>query len=328
MTASALCCSGFFTRHGLAAAALCTALAAASAPAHAVVAGNTSLGVAQAESLFGIDLDGVAKLQISGSGGSRGCSGTLLDGGAWVVTAAHCVSSSSSAVTASSIALSFAGGVTASVSSASQVHVFADWDGTLGQNDDIALLRLDAPVTTLSGFGLATGSYLLGSTVLITGFGESGQGATGAVSGSFGTLHVGTNNYDATYSGAGSSLMFDFDNGRRRQSFSGGFFPTTYEAGIAAGDSGGGSFMLTGDGTWVLAGVHSFEARLASTDIDGMLNGSFGELGADTTFGTNPALLAWMGTVTAVPEPSVAVLLAGGLAVLALGRRRASRPRR
>lgn len=298
-----------------AAAGACLALAA---PAHAIVsttASSNGLGGSLAEAL-----DGEARLVINGS---TGCSGTLLAGGAYVLTAAHCVTDKSGVIDASSIALSFnSGSVTASVSSASQISVYSGWDGkTLGENDDLALLKLDNAVTTVSGYALYT-TDPIGQTVLLTGYGLTGLGSSGAVSGSFGTLHYGYNEYEAYYVDANGSILYDFDNGTRQNNVFGSLGLGTDEAMIASGDSGGGSFVYL-SGQLYLVGVHSFGGQ-TSRDIDAALNSSFGEIGADTLV-YSTANLSWIEAVSGVPELSTWALWLTGLGAVGGWKRRAIR---
>ncbi len=286
-------------------AATASASLALVAPAHAIV--STTASSNWLGSSLGL-LDGEAKLVISGS---TGCSGTLLAGGAYVLTAAHCVTDTSGTIDTSSIALSFkSGSVTASVSSASQISVYAGWDGkTLGENDDLALLKLDTTVTAVSGYALYT-SDPIGLTVLLTGYGLTGVGSSGTVSGSFGTLHYGYNQYEAFYGSLSGSILYDFDDGTRRNNVFGSNGLGIDEAMIASGDSGGGSFVSL-SGQLYLAGVHSFGN-----------GGTFGSIGGDTLV-YSAANLAWIETVTSVPEPATWGLWLTGLGAVGGWRRRA-----
>lgn len=294
-------------------------LCALALPAQAIVSTSSPSNWLATDSSF----DAVARLVINGS---TVCSGSLLAGGAYVLTAAHCVTGSSGALNVSSITLSFdSGAVTAKVSSAAQVSVYAGWNGVLGENDDLALLRLDTAVTAISGYQVWSDSAL-GETVVLAGYGYSGVGSVGYSSASgTSTLHWGANEYEALYSSAGT-VLYDFDNGDAARSSIGSLGLGSTEAMIASGDSGGPSFIEAADGSLLLVGVHSFGARLTNAryDINNALNGSYGELGGDSTL-DSAATLAWLysvAQVSAVPEPASALLLAAGGGLLAARRRR------
>lgn len=294
-------------------------LCALALPAQAIVSTSAPAHWVATDSRF----DAVARLVVNGG---TVCSGSLLAGGHHVLTAAHCVTGSNGALNVGSITLSLDGGaLTARVSSAAQVSVYTGWNGVLGENDDLALLRLDTAVTALSGYQVRAGSAL-GEAVVLAGYGYSGVGSAGYASASgTGTLHWGANEYDTVYSAAGTAL-FDFDNGDAARSSIGGLGLGSTEAMIGPGDSGGPSFVEAADGSLLLVGVHSFGARLtqARYDINNALNGSYGELGGDTTLDA-AATLAWLHSVaqvSAVPEPASALLLAAGGALLAARRRR------
>lgn len=284
------------------------------APAHAIVSSTDPanwLGSADPR------LSGVGQVQFSGGGS---CSASLLDGGAWVLTAAHCVAPSGGQV-------SFLGGtVTALFSQASQVHVFPTWTGVgdngsgLGHNNDLALIQLDQAVTQVAGYALYGGADPIGLDVLVTGYGQTGLGTTGATAGTGGTLHWGRNTYDTRLVG-GLSAVFDFDNGASANNLFGGLGLGTAEASLASGDSGGASFIDVG-GSLRLVGVHSFIGRddQGLADVDGSLNSSFGEFAGDTELVTQ-ANRDWLLAVTAVPEPAAAWLW--GLGLLAIAVRRA-----
>lgn len=263
---------------------------------------------------LGLPFDGVAKLLLSRSDGNFGCSGSLLDGGAFLMTAAHCVTDDDGNNLLNSATISFQGGTVTTTST--EAFVFPTWDGhSLGNNDDIAILKLDTPVNSIPGFGLATGSPVL-QPVLHAGYGLIGTGSTGAIPGTFGTLHYGYNVYDAVWSGG--SLAYDFDDGTAAHDVfciiagtcdAGLPFPN--EAMIASGDSGGPSFVLEG-GLFKLVGVHSFGATfgVGFGDINDELDSSFGEVGGDTYLLPHAA---WIASITAVPEPQTYLMLLAGL---------------
>jgi hypothetical protein len=139
---------------------------------------------------------------------------------------------------------------------------------------DLALLRLDAPITGINLPTLYTGSNELGATATYTGYGLTGNGNTGALSGTAGTLRAGQNVLDIAgltvdtgseiINYSNQILFGDFDkpqvdgtnNGSATYNLFGSKNPLTLEYLVAPGDSGGGVFINEG-GTTYLAAVNS-----------------------------------------------------------------------
>jgi len=302
--------------------------------AHAIVSTSdpSNWTAASLNSQLGLSadaLDGVARLSIGGSL----CSGTLLSGGAYILTAAHCVTNETTGVlTATGVTATFdAGAVTATVSSSSQISVYSTWNGQLSRNNDLALLRLDTPVTNITGYSLYTGNLTAGTDVLLAGYGYTGQGNSGYSIGVQSEVHWGLNEYDAYGPPFGQNIGWDFDDGTSAHNglpYYGVGSSTglgSLEANIAPGDSGGPSFIMLASGQLQLTGVHSYIGTngTAYGDVDSTLNSSYGELAADTLM--TSSLRTWVSSFTSsVPEPSTSSLF--GVALLGgLWRRRAAR---
>lgn len=244
-------------------------------------------------------LDGVAAVSLAGSGL---CSGSLLAGGQYLLTAAHCVTDDATGVqNVFSFNIDFKAGTAGAVSvGATAVYIAPGWQGgnhSLGDGSDLAILRLSSTVTTVAGYGLSP-TLDLGKSFLMAGYGRIGTGAGGAADGSYGVLHYGYNVNDTTDYALNTALraagygpyldpmyatlygetyVYDFDNGRTAQNALQRLYALTgvavnsdlglgaSEAMIAPGDSGGGDFVLV-DGQYLLSGVHSYGWNLC-TDI-------------------------------------------------------------
>ncbi len=294
-------------------------LAIASAPAHAIVSSNAGSLLSGADVDY---LDAVAKLTLTRSDGTYTCSGSLLAGGLYALTAAHCVTGADGDATTSKITLSWNEGEVTAISTS--YIVATGWDGDLGDGNDLALIQLSSAITSIDGYELYTGSAL-GEDVLIAGYGKTGTGTTGST-GAYGTLYYGYNEYDADgrvyqMTGVSSSIyLYDFDSGSRQDSLFGSLgLGSSFEAIIAPGDSGGASLVYV-DGEWYLAGVHSFIGCLSpSCTIDS----SFGEYAGDVSVYAQLAWLQGYAVAAAVPEAQTLALFLAGLGlILPLARRR------
>jgi len=247
-----------------------------------------------------------AKLVIGLSNGSQaGCSGSLLAGGQYVLTAAHCVTGDSGTLSATSINVDFTN-VGLDVVTTSY-FVDPTWNGSLTNGGDLALIKLAAPVTTISGYTLDTASSAVGQLVTLTGYGNTGVGGGGYTAGTFGTLYYGTNTYIGVYSNLPSAYAYQYT-----QTFGTGVAPDVM---VAPGDSGGAS-LLDINGTWEIVGVHDFIACQTNGCTP---NSSYGQLGGDTSVYADQS---WIGSVVPEPAPTPVLLISIGLLGLTRLRRR------
>ncbi|HEY1090209.1 MAG TPA: trypsin-like serine protease, partial [Burkholderiaceae bacterium] len=180
-------------------------------------------------------LDGVARLSFTTSGGgSYACSGSLLAGGLYVLTAGHCGDD----FTSMTVQFGFANGVAAVTRTvaAGDVTLHPAWQGFDNSADagsDLAILKLNAPVTTIQGYQLSTTNDL-GKTFLMAGYGTVTQGGSNAGSswsdsafGHYGyntadvdskTFNLTLNNFVPGWGATagyyvGTTYMSDFDDG-------------------------------------------------------------------------------------------------------------------
>lgn len=303
----------------------------------------------------GVDLSGVARLFLdvdpaAGSGGL--CSGSLIGGGDFLLTAAHCVTDEAGelavldGIDGNSATFFTADGNFQVEFDSDDVSVHPQYNGDVRDGFDVAVIDLGQTLPeSIARYELNDGSVGEAAIHLAAGFGQSGDGNTGATIGA-GSQRSGFNNFLSAGLPIGNinnqetQLTADFDSGLTENDafglfddalfgqavedgFNDGLGFGTDEIGIAPGDSGGPSFIQGPNGV-VIAGVHSYGLRLeliggATSDLDAELNSSFGEFYIDARV-ANPELLGFIQSV-AVPEPSTLAVLCVGLAFGAVRRR-------
>lgn len=282
---------------------------------------------------------GVAKLELLTTSGGFGCSGALLGGGAFMLTAAHCVSDGfgrngflDGVAYFPTLATGRYTGRLQGVRVAGAI-VHPGWEGDyLYGGHDLALLRLAAPAPAAARrYELYEGGDEVGQVGVKVGWGLVGLGNGESIGEAAWTM--GRNRYDATattmMSALGAApredvLQYDFDDGSARHDGFGFFFGMP-ETGVgrdevmsAPGDSGGPTFI---DGR--IAGITSYGVTLrnadgTSSDASFGLDSSWGEFGGDTRVS---AYAPWIHAAM-VPEPSAWALLLAGLGMVAAAARR------
>ncbi|MCC3531535.1 MAG: trypsin-like serine protease [Microcoleus sp. PH2017_22_RUC_O_B] len=237
------------------------------------------------------------------------CTGSVLTGGLYVITAAHCLNEGGVKIPAgTAVTATFkvpSGQVTIPVSN---YYIHPGWTGYESEvGNDIAILKLKriAP-PSVEQYEINRNKNEVGQLFTKVGYGYIGLGNKGQNenSNSEAKRYAGQNRYDglgdifksSTESDMselvlGSQLIFDFDDGTAEHDSLGRHFPKLADRGLgkneiatASGDSGGPSFVdgkIAGISSWGYSDRGFFKTNIGDIDkIDD--NGSFGEISGDT----------------------------------------------
>ncbi len=250
-------------------------------------------------------LDGAGLLILTRSDGTFGCTGGLLWTGEHVLTAAHCVTDARGNNVLQSGTVTFEGdyGTETIVIDATATKIHNKWNGDVLKGNDVAVLKLvSAPTDDITRYQIdRDGSDDIGAIVEKVGYGRSGNGNDGDIL-AFGDKRNGENQYDdvadtmlkalglkaKAHFVPGSVLQYDFDNGATSNDAFGFFFGNhnlglgSTEVNSASGDSGGPA-ISNGN----IIGITSYGVTLTfndgtTSDVNGILDSSFGEFSGDT----------------------------------------------
>lgn len=284
------------------------------------------------------------------------CTGTLLAGGQYMLTAAHCLSDGTNVVAQQTYSVFYPPGTPNSfreIITSNQFFVHPLYTGEVIDAHDIALIKLGSAPSAgiLAGAKQLYGGNAVGGNATLVGSGTTGTGATGGTGGGGFTLddrRTGQNRVDLTWSDPNfggffngffgnadpNTLVGDFDSGNAANDAScwiSSFFVFNnaaycdlgfgnFETSLGGGDSGG-PLLLNG----LVAGVASYGLTFGlDPDIDNSLNSTFGEFSGWTSVDYNRAWLdSYIAPRQVVPEPTTFVLmLVGGGSLLLVARRR------
>ncbi len=261
--------------------------------------------------------DGVARLILTRTDGTFGCSGTLATDKLHVFTAAHCVADKFGNYILTSGSATFEGDSESIVididADPANSKTHPDWDGDFIKGNDIAILKLVSTAPPqIPGTPHATSEDAVGDITDKSGYGLSGLFSSGDDSSTypFGTKRDGQNRYDAfadtmylelgLTSGVdfipGAIYQYDSDDGNSLHDAFGFFFGISNlglgsnEVMSAPGDSGGPT-ILNGE----LVGISSYglslefsrgpQPRTSDCTTQGpnpILDSSCGEFAGDT----------------------------------------------
>ena len=266
---------------------------------------------------------GVGSVTIGGSV----YSGVMLDS-QHVLTAAHVVSGQVGTPGNVGFSLNVGGDLTHTYS-ASLISVYDGYAGTSPGadgvwHDDLAIIRLSAPVAgVIPAYDLYGGS-LADRTLTLVGYGRGGDGVDGAtIAASASVKRAGQNRVDNLLVDDDGGLhdeifVFDFDGPTSASNVYGPPSPANLaldaEAQFASGDSGSPVFV-DDNGVWKIAGIATFNG---STDQSSGSNVKFGSIGGGTIVAPYQSWI--QATIAPVPEPHTWLMLLAGLGLVGAAR--------
>ena len=245
--------------------------------------------------------DGVGIIKLGDEPDSNGvvpfCTGSLLTGGSYFVTAAHCLTDDSGKLVFGTqkprIKLPNipTGTFTTSVS---QYFINPEWNGNFMTGGDLAVIKLSEPAPAeIKGYDIYRQNDEVGQNFELVGYGITGTGETGGVRFD-GKERFGQNRIDLLTTDIGidlEALIIDFDNGKPENDFL-GIVAGINDTGLGARevfpyvrDSGAPGFINKQIAGIVSFGIGCGQRQIlgvCATDVDQSDNGSFGEFAGYT----------------------------------------------
>jgi hypothetical protein len=252
-----------------------------------------------------MDMEGlfpfVAALEISGGGSYKGSAVAISR--EWVITAGHNADLNDDGLPDAgwNATLHLPGIGAFGIAEAFTLLSFSGFANP-SVNDDLALLRLAAPLPLGLGYPTLGKGAGIGDVITLVGFGRSGYGSYGYTTNAsltdrrYGSNVIDSFRVDDEGSGAFEIFNFDFD-APETTGLAGGSLGNDLETIIGPGDSGGAALRQTAAG-WELVGINTFTEGYG---------GRFGDTGGGVLI---EPYLGWIYETTGIPEPGSALLCA------------------
>ena len=241
--------------------------------------------------------EAVGSLKWVENGLNTSCTATLIHP-EWLLTGAHCVDGTNflgAGISNMTFGLGDSSLFPTETVTADTWIPHPDWVSTFGNlnlGNDIGLVHLSTPITSVQPAKLYEGSSEKGKIATFVGYGRTGTGLTGDFQANifkragnqvFDNFGGETTSKGITLLGNSRILYTDFDSPTNAtESKMGTATPLPLEYMTANGDSGGGVFIEDPDtGTTRLAAVHSF-----GSTFDGNNNSDYGDASGSTRVST------------------------------------------
>ena len=284
--------------------------------------------------------NGVVKIELSD--GTYG-SGALMFGGNYILTAAHVVTNSAGQKLPGTIKFYpnssniFSPPISFTAADVSIVNGYVPNGSSIVPND-VAVINITGKAPSgIAGYELYRSSNEIGQSFTMVGFGQTGNGTSGADSSTGGIKRIGINTFEATGADVNQpalfkDLVFDFDNGipAGNELLNRYGVPSTtgetssnilIETDSAPGDSGGPGF-LNSNGKLLIGGIVSggtigsaftglgFYSRVSAfaNEIDGLTGGPVPTITSTSLFAGSPG-----STSLSFSTPNVHIYDASGL---------------